>query len=970
MQDNIKGDLLETVKNNFIDKDDYLEVGNLSAGLILNQSKGTNVYRVLKMELATCKSFTFAVAFINQQGLASLKTVLHDLYKRGIKGRILTSTYLYFNKPAIFRDLLEVQNAEIRLFNERNDNDEVLPFHAKGYLFDHDKYTSAIIGSSNLTSSAIFGNYEWNLRLNSLSNAKITQELTFQIENEWNKAIPLTKEWYEAYKLEYKKIKKKNNLDHLNDYQIADQNIIEPNLMQKAALGEIANLRRKDINKALIISATGTGKTYLGAFDVKNFKPRRFLFVVHREQILEDALESFHKVIGGTKKEYGVFSGNDQSGIKAKYVFATSQTLSKDINLKQFAKDEFDYVMFDEAHHLGASQYLKIFNYFEPKFCLGMTATPERTDDFNIFKLFDYHIAYEIRLQDALENKMLAPFQYYGVEDYVYEDHVISDTSSLSDLVADERVDYIIEQTKYYGYSGDILHGLIFCSRNKEAEELAESLRQKGIQAKSLSGKDDVETRDEVVEELEKGKINYIVTVDIFNEGIDIPCINQIVLLRSTKSSIVFVQQLGRGLRKFPGKDYLTVIDFIGAYDNNYMIPMALSGDKSHNRDNLKDDLEVEPIYGVSVINFTHVAKERIYESINHSNLTVKRKLRNEYLNEKKKIGRIPMMADLQANSIDCQVIADKYKNYYKFLLEMGEEIPKLETYQEKVLTFLTVVLANGKRQHELLLLQELSKREKISKEDYSKILNKNNCYFDQKTSESIDCILSLSFFDGKALPNKESYGGRSLISNEDNFYQLDSVLKESLNNTFFKDLFVDALKTGILRSKRYNSNQSFTVGERYTRADACRLLNWKHIVSGQNIGGYRFDDNLKNCPIFVTYDKRKSHSINYPDHFISPSLMNIYSKTNRKLDSNEIAKFKDPDIDLHLFVKKSDDDGVSFIYLGECSSIENSFVQEYQKVINKKSLEEKTVPVVSFNLKLKIPVELNRYYMLTKLQY
>ena len=263
MQDNIKGDLLETVKNNFIDKDDYLEVGNLSAGLILNQSKGTNVYRVLKMELATCKSFTFAVAFINQQGLASLKTVLHDLYKRGIKGRILTSTYLYFNKPAIFRDLLEVQNAEIRLFNERNDNDEVLPFHAKGYLFDHDKYTSAIIGSSNLTSSAIFGNYEWNLRLNSLSNAKITQELTFQIENEWNKAIPLTKEWYEAYKLEYKKIKKKNNLDHLNDYQIADQNIIEPNLMQKAALGEIANLRRKDINKALIISATGTGKTYL-----------------------------------------------------------------------------------------------------------------------------------------------------------------------------------------------------------------------------------------------------------------------------------------------------------------------------------------------------------------------------------------------------------------------------------------------------------------------------------------------------------------------------------------------------------------------------------------------------------------------------------------------------------------------------------------------------------------------------------
>lgn len=947
-------------------------VGSLSAGLILNQSNDTNVYRALKMELATCNSFTFAVAFISHEGLANLLTVLQDLDKSGVKGRILTSTYLYFNKPEVFRALLKIPNVEVRLFNERNKDNRVLPFHAKGYMFEHEEYIAAIIGSSNLTQTAIIKNYEWNLRVNSLTNAELTQELGLQINDEWKKGEPLTHDWVESYQIEYEKNKgsiQDEIQDSENSYLVSNKDIA-PNLIQRTALDQLASLRENGINKGLIISATGTGKTYLGAFDVKAFKPKRFLFVVHREQILEDALESFYKVIGGNKKDYGIYSGNNQSGLKAKYVFATSQTLSKDKNLNEFAKDSFDYIMFDEAHHLGASQYLKIFNYFTPKFCLGMTATPERTDDFNIFKLFDYHIAYEIRLQDALESEMLCPFQYYGVEDYVYDNNVISDASSLSELVAGERVDYIIQQTEYYGYSGDVLHGLIFCSRTQEAEELAEELTNRGVRAKALSGKDSIDTRNKTVEELEKEKISYIVTVDVFNEGIDIPCVNQIVLLRSTQSSIVFVQQLGRGLRKFRGKDYLTVIDFIGAYDNNYLIPIALTGDKSHSKDNVKDKLEIEPIYGVSVINFTRVAKERVYESISRSNLTVKKKLREEYLNEKRKIGRIPLMYDLQVDSIDSLVIADKYKNYYKFLQEMGEQVPKITDYQEKILSFLTVVLANGKRRHELLLLDALIKNEgRLSEKVFKELLQREYCYLDKATSESIDAILSLDFFEGKALPNKISYGGRCLVHHKKD-YVLDEVLKNNLSNVFFLELVNDAIQAGLLRSKKYKPDSPFTIGERYSRIDACRLLNWKHIVSGQNIGGYRFDDNLKNCPIFVTYDKRKSvDSINYPDRFISPSMINIYSKTNRKLDSSEVAKFKEPQMDLHLFVKKSDD-GISFIYLGQCKAEKNSFVQEFQKVTNKKSHKEKLVPVVSFNLRLQTPVELNRYYMLTKPTY
>ncbi len=369
-----------------------------------------------------------------------------------------------------------------------------------------------------------------------------------------------------------------------------------------------------------------------------------------------------------------IYSGNNREGLDKKYVFATVQTLSKPENLALFAKDSFDYILFDEAHHLGASMHQRIFEYFTPKFCLGMTATPERTDNFNVYKLFNYDIAYEIRLQDALEENMLCPFHYYGVEDYELNGETIDDTTSLQRLVSEERADYIVRQTKYYGYSGDKLHGLVFCSRKDEAKGIAELLSKRGYKSIALTGEDGIARRDEVVDQLEAGVIDYIVTVDIFNEGIDIPCVNQVVMLRNTESSIVFVQQLGRGLRKFKDKEYVTIIDFIGNYKNNYLIPIALTGDKSHSKDSARDSVDLEPIFGTSVINFTKIAKERIYKSISQSNLTLKKKLHDEYMNVKNKLGRVPLMCDLQRDSIDQSVIASKYKQYNAFLLVMDEE--------------------------------------------------------------------------------------------------------------------------------------------------------------------------------------------------------------------------------------------------------------------------------------------------------
>lgn len=963
----LENDLTKTVLNNYIDKDKFLSTGNLSARLILNHGQNDNVYRVLKMELATCKSFTFAVAFVTQEGFTSFLTVLSDLAKRGIHGRVLTSTYLYFNEPEAFRSLMKVPNIETRIFNERDPKtNKKLPFHAKGYLFEHEGYRSAIIGSSNLTSGALISNYEWNLNVNSLDNAEITEQINLQIEAEWRKATPLTEQWLSQYQKHYDQ----NNLVESEIAENKHSNKIQPNKMQKEALGEIQSLRQSGENTALIISATGTGKTYLGAFDVRTFKPKRFLYVVHREQILQKSKQSFYNVIGGNYSDYGIYSGNHQEGLNSKYVFATVQTLAKDENLKKFAKDAFDYILFDEAHHLGAAQELKIFKYFRPKFCLGMTATPERTDDFNIYKLFNYNIAYEIRLQNALDQDMLCPFHYYGVEDYIYQNELINGASSLNRLVSDERVNYILQQTDYYGYSGRILHGLIFCSRKKEAEILAEKLTKKDCPSLAISGTDSISKREKAVKRLEKGQVKYLITVDVFNEDVDIPCINQIVLLRNTQSSIVFVQQLGRGLRKYKGKDYLTVIDFVGDYDNNYLIPVALTGDKSHNRDRVRDKLDLEPIYGVSLINFTNVAKEQIYKSINHSNLTLKRKLREEYTNEKRKFGRIPLMYDLQKESIDCEIIAEKYKNYSHFLQEMGESAYQVSDFQDKILEFLTVVLANGKREHELLLLNELLSQKEIKEKQYLDNLRKNHCLISDDILKSVDAILSLSYFVRKSLPNKETYGGESIVEHKNKKYSLNKKIREELINQNFYLLFRDAIRTGLLRSKKYDSEKIFTIDERYTRMDANRLLNWEKIVPGQNIGGYKFDYDKKNCAIFITYNKKPdAQTLAYQDQFINQSIINMYSKYPRNLESKEIQNFKDKEITFHLFVKKSDDDGKSFIYLGTCQPQVDSFREKAMKRVDKKN-NAKTVKVVSMNLKLTTPVDINTYYMLTKIKY
>ena len=669
--DHFLQDLKDSLYKGFINQNSEKRDSYKPRLLVNNLQRNETVLSPLLEELDKCESFIFSVAFITESGLATLKSHLYDLKRKGIKGRILTSTFLQFNHPNAFKELLKITNVEVRLTTLKG-------FHSKGYIFDHNSYYSLIVGSSNLTAQALKENYEWNVHLTSHENGSVIRHFKEQFEDVWADAVILTEEWIMAYEQSYQPVDLQAATKVIELPEIYETNPLEealtitPNKMQQNALEQIEALRQEGPDKGLVISATGTGKTYLSAFNVRNVAPKRMLFIVHREQILRKAKSDFQRVLGGLDNDFGILSGSSKE-TDAKYLFTTIQTISKQETLNTFDPELFDYILIDEVHKAGASSYQRVIDYFKPKFLLGMTATPERTDDFNIYELFNYNIAYEIRLQEALEEDMLCPFHYFGVTDIEYDGKLVDDTTIVSNLITEERVNHILEKIDYYSYSGDCVKGLIFCSRKEEAKELSEVLNNRGFRTVPLTGADSQDFRLHQVERLENGALDYIITVDIFNEGIDIPSINQVVMLRQTQSSIIFIQQLGRGLRKHPSKEFVTIIDFIGNYKNNYLIPVALSGDKSQNKDNIRRrTAETNYIKGVSSINFEEIARKQIFKSISSSNLTTQKVLRDAYIELKNRLGRIPYLEDFIHNhSIDPTVIIGKYNTYYAFLVKM-----------------------------------------------------------------------------------------------------------------------------------------------------------------------------------------------------------------------------------------------------------------------------------------------------------
>ncbi|WP_138224767.1 DUF3427 domain-containing protein [Paenibacillus algicola] len=930
--------------------------------LVNNKGSKDYVLTPLLEELDHCQSFVFSVAFITESGLATLKSHLLDLNMRGVTGKILTSNYLNFNQPKIYKELLKITNVEVRL-------SDLSGFHAKGYLFHHEGYSTIITGSSNLTASALKANYEWNVKLTSFKHGGLLGQFQSEFNKVWDESVPLSSQWIDAYQILYEEVTKATR-DVSQVLPLAPEGIpqtvfssIVPNTMQMNALKNLQDLRATGAQKGLVISATGTGKTYLSAFDVRNFAPKRMLFVVHREQILQKAMLNYQRILGGEDRDYGILSGSSRE-TDAKYLFATVQTISKASTLNSFDPEAFDYILIDEVHKAGASSYLNIINYFQPAFLLGMTATPERTDDFNIYELFDYNVAYEIRLQEALEEDMLCPFHYFGVTDFEYNGQVIDDTVMLSQLVSDERVAYLIEKMEYYGYSGETVKGLIFCSRKEEALELSKLLNMRGYRTVALTGDDRQEERARCVTDLENGQLDYILTVDIFNEGIDIPCINQVVMLRQTQSSIVFVQQLGRGLRKHAGKEFVTIIDFIGNYKNNYLIPIALSGDKSQNKDNIRRHMkDTSFINGISTINFEEVAKKQIFQSISNSNLTALKILKEEYIQLKNRLNRIPTHLDyLEHGSIDPLIFSDEHGSYYHFLQKIKEPVPLLTDQEKKYLVMLSAEVLNGKRRHEIVLLSQLLTACRVTAQEWVHALGEHRCSVDSQTLDSVKRVLDMSFFTE---PTRKKYGDTPVVVfTEAQQFVFHPVLLQSMqNNEYFRGMLADIIQTASHITEQYDCHEHLTLYKKYSRKDSCKLLNW---LSDESSTMYGYKTKYQTCPIFVTYHKHEGveASTNYQEEFISPEVLKWSTRSRRTLESEEVRTILEADereIDLHVFIKKDDAEGTEFYYLGKAHPDPQSAVQGSMLDNNGKSIS-----VVHMNLVLEQSVESKLYRYLT----
>ena len=921
-QDYLAQELQQSLASALID-DKINSLPDLQPQIIYNDyNSGSNLLVELLQELQTCKQFYFAIAFITQSGLICLKECLKCLQEKNITGDILTTDYLYFNQPKALQELQQYPNLNIRIYTKEN-------FHIKGYIFEQNDYYTLIVGSNNLTQTALKANKEWSLKINSLANGALIHNTLSQFQQMWQEAMPLTDIWLKQYTDKYHSLQKLKR-----EFATAQENIstndIAPNKMQQEALKALAKLQQDNKHKALLISATGTGKTYLSAFAVKKANPKRLLFLAHREQILKQACKTFAQIIPDI--QYGILSANHKDFHKP-YLFATINMLSKEENLTQFTPTHFDYIIIDETHRAGASSYLKILNYFQPQFLLGMTATPERTDGFDIYQLFNHNIAYEIRLNQAMQENLLCPFHYFGITDITVDDQEINDKSSFNDLTTDARVTHIINQSQYYGFSGERLRGLIFCSQIEEAQILSQKFNERGFNTIALSGKDSQETRTNAIHKLEQKErstgLDYIFTVDIMNEGIDIPAINQIIMLRPTKSAIIFVQQLGRGLRKYPQKDYVVILDFIGNYQNNFMIPIALSGDTSYNKDNIRHYVAEGNrfIFGSSTIHFDKVARQKIYKAIDNAKLSDTALLKNEYLQLKQKLGKIPSIFDFsQFGSIDILKFLDKFKTYHNFLQKYDKDYTiRFNTIQEEILYFISYRFAKGKRIHELLALKLLLKNTSHLLMDIKQILTTK---YHQELTEQIKVSLIRNLTNLFTISNEQAkFSNCIFIKENDNDYIINDIFKSALQDEKFYFQINEILDFALERYQKYYQNKykdtNLVLYKKYTYEEVCYLLNWPQKINPNAMAGYFYEKTTHTMPVFINYIAPDKKRVDYTNEFLSNTLITAYSKSNRKLDSSDakhIYNAKEEQNKLYLFVRKPSEDkeAKEFYFLGE----------------------------------------------------
>ena len=863
----------------------------------------------IKDSLRHCTSFDFSVSFIKKAGLVLLYKDIEAAVERGCKGRIITSTYQNFTDieslKAFYALMGRCPNFECHLdYESFHDNSyTTLGYHSKGYLFEFDNHREVVIGSSNITRYALLKNIEWDVVVSDNYEPGVYDEAKKEFEDKWAATSPLDSELINKYTIRLNYSIERWDMD----YDLSNAKI-KPNYMQKKALKELNRYRAIGVNRALTIASAGSGKTYLAAFDALNFNPKRLLYIVHEGSILKKSLETFQEVFGNTVT-YGIFSGTSKES-DADFVFATNITMCNSLDL--FPKNEFDYIIIDECHHATAETYKKIIGYFEPEFLLGLTATPERLDNQDVFEMFDHNVPYELRLKDAIANDLVVPFKYYGIRDKLVDYGLTGkeERKLIAQMSDENHCSFIAEQIEQHRPQGK-LKALAFCRNVTHARMMCEALGET-YKTAYLTGRNDVGERIRAYNDLQadSSDLEILFTVDILNEGVDIPGVNMVLFLRPTESTTIFIQQLGRGLRKFANKSFVTVLDFIGnSYKRSVQIAFAL-GSLSENfvmekrlmASLVKDDFKALGLnnYGVE-IHIDDLSKEEILEYIDKENFNAVKYLKQDYFNFKKYIGAAYYPKHVDYINNDCapdlirfmSVKTQGRKNcsYYNFMRGIGEEnLPVFDDKQIEFANYLSGLLPLV-RTHEYQIIKCLLSGTKT----YSEI----NAFLEESIPE----------YRPKELKHALDY--IKFVS------QSGDVLKLAVKfDDQFTEYIEDLIEYGLIRYAIDNGDETgFKLWLNY-RMDQVQLKLLKNPEHNQ-LGTYYYDDYVV---IFASLKKDldETHKLNYKDKFLEPSLFQWESKTNlsatdfEKLNSSKYA---------HVFIRKvSEENGIvlPFTYVGK----------------------------------------------------
>ncbi len=525
-----------------------------------------------------------AVAFVKTTGLNLLFPDLVNALQRDsspARLRILTSDYLDITDPEALRKLILLQEhgAQVAIYQSRGSS-----FHMKAYLFaghtdDHQAWGRAFIGSSNISRQALQDGLEWNYQVDFPPDTGYLEALSrFEELVQHPNVVPLTDRWID----EYAERRVPPPLP-VAPGSTEQEPAPEPNKVQIAALEALEQTREEGYRRGLVVLATGLGKTWLSAFDAVQMGARRILFVAHREEILYQAAETYLRIKPESRVGFYMGKQRDRS---VDILCASVQTLGREVHLERFSPQHFDYIVVDEFHHASAPTYHRLLSYFAPQFLLGLTATPDRTDRSDILSLCDDNLVYEHLLFEGIRGQFLVPFHYHGIYDDTVNYTEIPwrngkfDPNLLANKLATlGRARHALRVWRQHRQS----RTLAFCVSRQHADFMAAQFTRQGVVAASVHGESEM-SRGEALELLEEGQLEVVFSVDLFNEGVDLPAIDTVLLLRPTESKVLFLQQIGRGLRRSSGKEKLVVLDFVGNHQSFLHKPQALMGQAMNHR--------------------------------------------------------------------------------------------------------------------------------------------------------------------------------------------------------------------------------------------------------------------------------------------------------------------------------------------------------------------------------------------------